>query len=207
MTRAADSLWSRRRAGVRAEAEAERLVAKAEDQARAEAELAHKSDADILQELSLQNPDEMQAGDDFTAFMRDEVPQRLRNKALRTLWRSNPVLACVDDLVDYGDDFKAEWNATGVIKTAYQVGKGMLAHVEEMERQQAAEAEAQEGSEAGSETVAVADDVPDPSDRVAMDGPVPEPDLVPEQLEQEQGDGTAHRGIIPKMRFDFDELS
>jgi Protein of unknown function (DUF3306) len=134
-----ETAWSRRRAAVRAEAEAD--VKQAAAQARAEvradvqASQAGKSDADILRELSLQDPDQMVAGDDFSAFLRDEVPQRLQRRALRALWRSNPVLACVDDLLDYGDDFKAEGMGGVVIRTAYQIGKGMLAHVDEMEKQ------------------------------------------------------------------------
>jgi hypothetical protein len=72
--------------------------------------------------------------------MHSAVPERLRRRALRTLWRSNPVLANVDDLVDYGEDFKADSLTGAVIKTAYQVGKGMLKHTDEMATQ-AAQAE------------------------------------------------------------------
>ncbi len=135
MSRPDVSAWSRRRAGVRAEAEAEARAVEQAELARTEAELEKKTDAEILSELNLQDPDTMQPGDDFTAFMQSAVPERLRRRALRTLWRSNPVLANVDNLVDYGEDFKAESIAGAVIKTAYQVGKGMLKHTDEMEKQ------------------------------------------------------------------------
>ncbi len=121
-----ENIWSRRRAAVLAEAEADTKTAERADAAVKQAAMAEKSDADILLELNLKDPDQMQQGDDFTSFMLAEVPERLRKRALRTLWRSNPVLACVDDLLDYGDDFKAEWDGADLIKTVYRVGKGML---------------------------------------------------------------------------------
>jgi hypothetical protein len=74
-------------------------------------------------------------GDDFSVFMSKTVPDRIRRRALRILWRSNPVLANVDMLVDYGEDFTDAAMAVENIQTAYQVGKGMLKHVQEMARQ------------------------------------------------------------------------
>ena len=73
----------------------------------------------------------MHAGDDFSAFMKNTVPAALRNRALRTLWRSDPVLANVDMLVDYGEDFTGKNDPIGAIKTIYRVGKGMLPDKEE----------------------------------------------------------------------------
>ncbi len=118
--------WSRRRAAVAAEAEA--LV---RDQQNAEiaeqhAALAEKTEAEVLAELDLPNPDDMQAGDDFSAFMKSAVPAALRNRALRRLWLSNPVLANVDMLVDYGEDFTGKNDPIRLIKTIYRVGKGMV---------------------------------------------------------------------------------
>ena len=74
-------------------------------------------------------------GDDFTVFMSKAVPDRIRRRALRTLWRSNPVLANVDMLVDYGEDFTDSAMVVENMQTAYQVGKGMLKHIQEMARQ------------------------------------------------------------------------
>ena len=130
------SFWARRRAAVEAEAEADiRAQMATEDAARA-AECETKDDTELLAEMGLPDPETMQPGDDFSAFMAREVPKHLKNKALRTLWRSNPVLACLDGLNDYDEDFTIGATGNGPIKTAYQVGKGMLAHIEEMQRQQ-----------------------------------------------------------------------
>ena len=106
--------------------------------AQEQAVLEEKSDAQILAELDLPDPDSLEMGNDFSVFMKAIVPERIRKRALRKLWLSNPVLANVDNLVDYGEDFAAESKLGTVIKTTYQVGKGMLKHIEEMERQEKA---------------------------------------------------------------------
>jgi len=126
--------WARRRAGVAAEAKAEQDAVEAKVLAEEHAALEELSEAEMLAELDLPNPDTMVQGDDFSVFMAKAVPDQLR-RALRTLWRSNPVLANVDMLVDYGEDFTDAALAVENIQTAYQVGKGMLKHVEEMARQ------------------------------------------------------------------------
>jgi hypothetical protein len=62
---------------------------------------------------------------DFTAFMKDGVPEETKRLALRTLWRSDPVLANLDGLLEYGEDFSAPWRTAGAVATVYRVGKGM----------------------------------------------------------------------------------
>jgi hypothetical protein len=42
---------------------------------------------------------------DYTGFMREGVPVALQNLALRKLWLSDPVLANLDGLNDYDEDF------------------------------------------------------------------------------------------------------
>jgi hypothetical protein len=44
----------------------------------------------------------------------------------------NPVLANVDGLVDYGQDFTDNAMVVEGLQTAYQVGKGMLSHLEKL---------------------------------------------------------------------------
>jgi hypothetical protein len=127
--------WARRKAKVEAEAEAEQAAIEANILADEHAELEELSDEALLEKLELPNPDGMAMGDDFSVFMSKAVPDRLRRRALRALWRSNPVLANVDSLIDYGEDFTDAALAVENIQTAYQVGKGMLKHVQEMARQ------------------------------------------------------------------------
>lgn len=134
--------WSRRRAGVEAEADAEARIEQAHEIAAREEALADRSDEEILAELDLPDPESLGEGDDFKVFLTDQIPARIKTRALRHLWRANPVLACVDGLVDYGEDFTDAATVIEGMQTAYQVGKGMTKHVEELARQ--AEQEAQE---------------------------------------------------------------
>lgn len=134
--------WSRRKAAV---VEEERDREQAAEETRADAErqaLDAKPDAEVLAELNLPDPDALGRGDDFSAFMAKAVPDRLRRRALRRLWISNPVLANLDELVDYGEDFTDAATIVENLQTAYRVGKGMLDHV----RAQAEAAEADASS-------------------------------------------------------------
>ncbi len=134
--------WSRRKAAVQAEQKAEERAEEEVQLAEREAELAEQSDEDILEELGLPDPDTLSEGDDFTGFLAKTVPARIRQRALRKLWLTNPVLANVDGLVDYGEDFTDASMVIEGMQTTYQVGKGMLRHVEEMARQAEAEEQA-----------------------------------------------------------------
>lgn len=174
MTDATD-FWSRRKARVREEQrEEERLV----EAKRLEAELAEreeKSDEDILAELDLPDPDTMKPGDDFSAFMKKAVPDRLRRRALRKLWLSNPALANLDGLIDYGEDFTDSAKVIENLQTTYQVGKGMLKHILALEEQAAAE----EASENESDT----EDSQDDSETL-IDSDLPEANQLEADLSQ-----------------------
>ncbi|MFQ1699693.1 DUF3306 domain-containing protein [Loktanella agnita] len=127
MNKPQTDFWSRRKARV-----AEEAAAPVEAQMP---EAEPMSDADILAALDLPDPDTIALGDDIKGFMDKAVPAHLRRRALRTLWRTNPVLANLDGLVDYADDYTDAATVKTDMQTAYQVGKGMLAHVQEMARQ------------------------------------------------------------------------
>ena len=155
-----ETFWARRKANVAAEAEAEKAALEAQTLAEEHAALEEKTDAELLEEFGLPDPETLKMGDDFSVFMSKAIPDRLRRRALRTLWRSNPVLANVDMLVDYGEDFTDSATVVENMQTAYQVGKGMLKHVEEMARQAEEKARALAG-EGESE-----DDTPDDGDEI-----------------------------------------
>ncbi|WP_420584244.1 DUF3306 domain-containing protein [Ruegeria sp.] len=182
--------WSRRKAAVQAEAEAEIVAAEEQIIAAQQAELEEKSDAEILAEFNLPDPDQLQAGDDVSGFMAKAVPDRLRRRALRRLWRLNPILANVDGLVDYGEDYTDAACVIENLQTAYQVGKGMLAHVEAL----AAEVD-EEAPEDELET-------PDTElESEPKEAPAPEPVLVTAVEEVEEGDlPPAPR----RMKFEFE---
>lgn len=150
---AGSDFWARRKARVAAEDAADAEAREAAKLAEAKASLEEKSDAEVLEELELPDPDSLQRGDDFSAFMAKNVPDHIRRWALRKLWRTNPALANLDGLLDYGEDFTDKACVIENMKTAYQVGKGMMAHVEELARQAEAKAEA-EAAEDATETEA-----------------------------------------------------
>jgi hypothetical protein len=127
--------WARRKAKVQEETQAEQTAVEQKILVEQHAAMEEKTDAELLEELELPDPDTLKMGDDFSVFMSKAVPDRIRRRALRTLWRSNPVLANVDMLVDYGEDFTDSAMVVENMQTAYQVGKGMLKHVQEMARQ------------------------------------------------------------------------
>ncbi|WP_170788524.1 DUF3306 domain-containing protein [Ruegeria lacuscaerulensis] len=193
MTEARD-FWSRRKAAVQAEADAEVIAAEEQVIADQRAELEEKTDAEILAELNLPDPDQLQAGDDVSGFMAKAVPDRLRRRALRRLWRLNPVLANVDGLVDYGEDYTDAACVIENLQTAYQVGKGMLAHVEAL----AAKAEA----EAEDSDIEVEAEEPQPAPE-EIDLPDPEPVLVAE-IEPNAPEEAEAAPAPRRMKFEFE---
>lgn len=207
-----DDFWARRKAGVEAEAVADaraEVVAQGEQR---DAEVEDKSDAEILAELELPDPDTLGEGDDFKVFLTETVPARIRTRALRRLWLTNPVLANVDGLVDYGEDFTDASCVIKNIKTAYQVGKGMTAHVEEMERQAAEEAEAAAQQVAEVDAPAADDpasEEPDAVDQTISEQPeqgavVQTAYVAPAPYEPEADDMPAYTAPR-RMRFAFDD--
>ena len=198
---AEQGFWSKRRAGVAAEAEAEQAAADAQALAADHAALEEKTDAELLAELDLPDPDTLEMGDDFSAFMAKAVPDRIRRRALRTLWRSNPVLANVDMLVDYGEDFTDSATVVENMQTAYQVGKGMLKHVEEMARQ----AEARENPPEPEEPEEIEEVLEDePVIVAAVEGEDDETaDFI--EIDQGQGEETYAASAPRRMKFRLKE--
>ncbi len=144
--------WTRRKARVREEAEAEARARREAAARQRDAEAAETPEAQLLADLNLPAPEEMGPGDDFAAFLSSAVPTALRNRALRRLWTTSPVLANLDDLLEYGEDFTGAGEAGGVIATAYRVGKGFLAsEPAEAEAEAGIGGEAQGGDEHGGE--------------------------------------------------------
>jgi len=122
--------WSARRARVAEEEEALREVESEKAQAQLNEAQEEKSDEEILLEHNLPDPDNLTADDNVAGFMAKSVPERLRRRALRRFWRLNPILANVDGLVDYGENYTDAATVVENLMSTYQVGKGMLAHVE-----------------------------------------------------------------------------
>ncbi|SNR62098.1 DUF3306 domain-containing protein [Puniceibacterium sediminis] len=203
--------WTRRRARVAEEeaAEAKALQTEADEAeaARLAAEQAEKSDAEILAEFDLPDPDDLIPGQDIAGFMHKAIPEHLRRRAMRRLWRLNPVLAVLDGLNDYDGDFtNAATDAPGV-KTSYQVGKGLLRHVEalakaEADKLSAKTAEISENSDGAVISAAIPEEVqgaPDAAPASATKVVVSEQEIG-EKSEPDEGDPVLPR----RMRFTFE---
>lgn len=75
---------------------------------------------------NLPDVETLDADSDYTAFLGENVPEDLAKLAMRKLWRSDPVLANIDGLNDYDEDFSLVGMVSETVKTAYQVGKGYV---------------------------------------------------------------------------------
>jgi hypothetical protein len=118
---------------------------------------------ELLAKYDLPNPDAIELGTDITGFMRKEIPEFLRRRALRSLWRSNPVLAVLDGLNDYDEDFTSAATGTSAVKTLYKVGQGMFD-----KEARKAEKQAEKKQEAPEENP-VAVQIEEPESRVAQE--------------------------------------
>lgn len=107
-----------------------------------------RPDEEVLEELGLPDPDTLGPGADFRAFMAEAVPDRIRRRALRRLWGSNPVLANLDRLVDYGEDYTDAATVVANLQTAYRAGRGYLDRLGETAETPAEEAPASAGEAA-----------------------------------------------------------
>lgn len=168
--------WSRRRAKVALEAEQERKDEFKNQRLIQEQSECELSDDELCKKYELPALDDLNDPEAIKQFLKQGVPQRLKTLALRRLWRLNPVLANLDGLVDYGDDFANPPLIGDAVKTAYQVGKGMLKHIQALEEE--ARAEAQERSE---EEVLILDETTAP--QIGTEEPRCEPDTARHQIE------------------------
>ncbi len=119
--------WSRKKTGASKEAELPPPATIEPEPSPEEQELAVNEalpEREVLEKYDLPDPDAIELGTDITGFMRKEIPELLRRQALRSLWKSNPVLAVLDGLNDYDEDYTDAAVATNAVKTLYKVGQG-----------------------------------------------------------------------------------
>ncbi|MCT4556467.1 MAG: DUF3306 domain-containing protein [Pelagimonas sp.] len=189
--------WSRRKASVQAETRAEEQARLDALEQTREAALAERSDEDLLAEAGLPVPEELDSAEAVQDFLKSALPQRLKTRALRKLWTLNPVLANLDGLVDYGEDFTDSATVVENLQTVYQVGKGMFDKAQELAEQaeRALTAEAEEE---------IAEDAP-PSPAPVAEAPIPVAYTDP--IETEESD--AAEGLpasVRRMRFHFEQV-
>ena len=117
------------------------LVADDADHQAAESdEDAALSDAELLEKYELPDPAEIEEEAGLDKFFDGKTPERLRQMALRRLWRINPFFGFVDEMVEYGEDYTDAATVIEGMQTAYQAGKGYLQKVLSPEEEAAEQA-------------------------------------------------------------------
>ena len=89
-------------------------------------EEATLSDNELLDKYELPDPNDINEEAGLNRFFDGKTPERLRQMALRRLWRINPFFGVVDDMVEYGEDYTDAATVIDGMQTAYQAGKGYL---------------------------------------------------------------------------------
>ena len=84
------------------------------------------SDDELLEKYELPDPNDITEEAGLDRFFDGKIPERLRQMALRRLWRINPFFGVVDDMVEYGEDYTDAATVIDGMQTAYQAGKGYL---------------------------------------------------------------------------------
>lgn len=210
--------WSRlKQAGRTGEAQVDADISEAEAGRKSPASeidqqtSAAPSEGEVRGEAEAQKPevrdfskfdfDSLGYDSDYEQFMEADVPDDVRNTALRKLWVSNPVLANMDGLDDYCEDYTdaAVCLPKGMMKTAYRFGRGFLSDEEVAEWEAlgkpveetevtAVDPEAKQGAE---EAVASKTSQDDWSDTAATSGAACAAALKAEEAEAEAADETA----------------
>jgi hypothetical protein len=82
------------------------------------------------EEQELPSIDSLGKDSDFTVFLREGVPEALKQQALRKLWASDPAFGAPDLLDIHAIDYSQLGRAQEVVQTAYQVGKRFIDQVD-----------------------------------------------------------------------------
>jgi hypothetical protein len=85
---------------------------------------------ELLEKFKLPNPEKIKKEKGLDLFFKDGVPDRLRQIALRRVWKLNPIIRFADaEINDYHEDFTDAATVIEGMQTAYQVGKGYLSEI------------------------------------------------------------------------------
>lgn len=92
---------------------------------------AELSDAELLEKYELPDPETVEEEAGLNKFFEGDMPDRLRQMAMRRVWRLNPLFRFADEMVEYGEDYTDAATVIEGMQTAYQVGKGYLQKAKE----------------------------------------------------------------------------
>lgn len=84
------------------------------------------TDDELLAKYELEDPETIEDEARLDAFLEGKFPDRIRQMALRRMWRLNPMFRFADEMVEYGENYTDAATVIDGMTTAYQVGKGYL---------------------------------------------------------------------------------
>ena len=95
-----------------------------------ESEYDELNDDELLEKFNLPNPEKIKKEKGLDLFFKEGIPDRLRQIALRKVWKLNPVIRFADaEINDYHEDFTDAATVIEGMQTAYQVGRGYLSEI------------------------------------------------------------------------------
>ena len=89
------------------------------------------TDDELADKYEVSNPEKINSSVDLRKILNKNIPDRLKQLALKRLWRIVPLYGEVSELVEYGEDFTDAATVIDNLQTAYVVGKGYLDKVVE----------------------------------------------------------------------------
>ena len=136
------SRWAQRKAAKQTEVDVLEEVKQTEqvDATVETDEEAALSDEELCARYELPDPEHCTDSEQLDGFFDGQIPDRLRQLAMRRLWRLNPLFRFADEMVEYGEDFTDAATVIPNMQTAYKVGKGYLDKI--LAEQEQADAEA-----------------------------------------------------------------
>ncbi len=95
---------------------------------------ASAEEAGAVDPAHLPDPETLGPDADFRAYLREGVPEELKRRALRRLWRTNPIIRSVDMLDDYCEDFTDAATVVAGLRTVCKAGRDLQAKLADAER-------------------------------------------------------------------------
>ena len=89
-------------------------------------EEAALSDDELLAKYGVEDPEAIEDESKLDTLLQGQFPDRIRQMALRRMWRLNPLFRFADEMVEYGENYTDAATVIDGMQTAYQVGKGYL---------------------------------------------------------------------------------
>ncbi len=89
------------------------------------------SNDELAEKYDVTNPEKIDNSLDLRNILKENIPDRLKQLALRKLWKLVPAYGEISELVEYGEDFTDAATVIENLQTSYIVGKGYIDKVVE----------------------------------------------------------------------------